>query len=161
MNALTDFSNHPLRAGTAFWLQRSRDMLSRASPVADLAIRGWAAHAFFNSGLTKIQSFDTTLLLFEEEYQVPLLPPELAAYVGTFVELAFPLLLMLGLGARFAAAVLFLFNIVAVVSYPALMSAGMQQHAVWGLLLFVTLTHGPGALSIDHWLGRRFAAREV
>jgi putative oxidoreductase len=126
------------------------------APLLDLALRLWVAAAFFQSGLTKIMSWDTTLALFENEYSVPLLPPTLAAYVGTFTELFFPVLLVLGLGTRFAAAVLFVFNIVAVVSYGDLSEAGLMQHQYWGLLLLVTLLHGPGAISVDHFIRRYF-----
>ena len=123
------------------------------APLADLAVRLWVAAVFFRSGLVKIRSWDTTLLLFENEYQVPLLSPELAAYVGTGAELVLPVLLALGLAGRFAAAALFVFNIVAVISYPELEAAGLDQHAVWGILLLVTLARGPGALSLDRLLG--------
>jgi len=126
------------------------------APVLDLAIRLWVAAAFFQSGLAKIQSWETTLALFENEYSVPLLPPTLAAYLGTATELLVPVLLVVGLGGRFAAAVLFVFNIVAVISYGDLSEAGLMQHQIWGLLLLVTLLHGPGKLSIDHLMRRRF-----
>ena len=129
-----------------------------AAPVLDLVIRIWVAKAFFLSGLTKIQSWDSTLALFENEYQVPLLPPELAAYMGTFTELFFPVLLVLGLGTRFAASVLFVFNIIAVISYPDLSEAGLKDHQYWGLLLLIPLLHGPGKISIDHFIRRRFWA---
>jgi len=129
------------------------------APLLDLALRLWVGAVFFQSGLTKIQSWDTTLALFENEYSVPLLPPELAAYAGTFTELFIPVLLVLGLGGRFAAAVLFVFNIVAVISYPDLSEAGIMQHQYWGLLLLVTLLHGPGRLSVDHLIRRRFLGR--
>ena len=126
------------------------------SPLADLAVRLWVANAFFKSGLVKIQSWDSTLALFTYEYSVPVLSPEVAAYFGTFTELFFPVLLVLGLAGRFAAVVLFIFNIIAVLSYPGLMAAGIEQHQVWGLMLLVTLSHGPGKLSLDHWIGKRF-----
>ena len=126
------------------------------APILDLAIRLWVAAAFFQSGLAKIQSWETTLALFENEYSVPLLPPALAAYLGTATELLVPVLLVIGLGGRFAAAVLFVFNIVAVISYGDLSEAGLMQHQIWGLLLLVTLLHGPGKLSIDHLIRRRF-----
>lgn len=125
------------------------------SPLGDLLLRLWVAYAFWVSGLTKIQTWDSTLYLFQEEYSVPLLPPELAAYLGTAVELAFPALLAFGLLGRFAAGVLLLFNIVAVISYPDLNAAGLEQHKVWGIMLLVCLLHGPGKLSLDHWIGRR------
>lgn len=128
--------------------------LSTLTPAVDLAVRLFAASVFFKSGLTKIASWDTTVSLFENEYAVPLLPPEVAALLGTGVELAFPVLLVLGLGSRFAAFVLFMFNIVAVISYPDLTPAGLHEHQTWGLLLLVTLLHGPGALSLDHLVSR-------
>ncbi|MGQ0657556.1 MAG: DoxX family protein [Chromatiales bacterium] len=131
--------------------------LTFLAPVADLALRLYVANVFWKSGMTKIQSWDSTLQLFQYEYHVPLLSPTLAAYAGTFTELFFPVLLVLGLGGRFAAFVLFVFNIIAVISYPDLNPAGLEQHKVWGLMLFVLLLHGPGPLSIDHWLKKRLA----
>jgi len=126
------------------------------APVLDLAVRLWVARVFFLSGLTKIQSWDSTLSLFENEYSVPLLPPEVAAYMGTFTELFFPILLVVGLGTRFAAGVLFVFNIIAVVSYPDLGEVGLKDHQYWGLLLLFPLLHGPGKIAIDHFIRRRF-----
>jgi putative oxidoreductase len=125
------------------------------APVLDLGIRIWLGMVFFQSGLTKIQSWDTTLSLFENEYAVPLLPPQLAAYLGTAAELSLPVFLVLGLGGRLAAAALFVFNIIAAVSYPDLMEVGLKDHQYWGLLLLVPLLHGPGKISIDHLLRRR------
>ena len=136
-------------------LRNMTGMLDRLSPIGDLLLRLWVAYAFWVSGLTKIQSWDSTLYLFQDEYSVPVLAPELAAYLGTAVELAFPVLLAFGLLGRFAAAVLFLFNILAVISYPDLNAAGLEQHKVWGIMLLVCLLHGPGKLSLDHWIGRR------
>ena len=126
------------------------------APLLDLIVRIWLARVFFLSGLTKLQSWDSTLSLFENEYHVPLLPPELAAYMGTFTELFFPVLLVLGLGTRFAAGVLFVFNIIAVISYPDLGEVGLKDHQYWGLLLLLPLLHGPGKISIDHFIRRRF-----
>lgn len=131
-----------------------------AAPILDLGIRLWVAQVFFMSGLTKVQSWDTTLSLFENEYQVPLLPPEIAAYAGTFTELFFPVLLVLGIGTRFAAGVLFVFNIIAVLSYPDLGEVGLKDHHYWGLLLLITLIHGPGKVSVDHFIRQRFFGAE-
>jgi putative oxidoreductase len=126
------------------------------APLLDLTVRIWLARVFFLSGLTKIQSWDSTLSLFENEYSVPFLPPELAAYMGTFTELFFPVLLVLGLGTRFAAGVLIVFNIIAVLSYPDLGEVGLKDHQYWGLLLLFPLLHGPGKIAIDHFIRRRF-----
>ncbi|MCC6714648.1 MAG: DoxX family protein [Gammaproteobacteria bacterium] len=135
------------------------DLLQSASPLADLALRLYVAYVFWVSGLAKVQSWQTTLQLFEYEYRVPLLPPALAAHAGTFTELFFPALLALGLGGRLAAAVLFVFNIIAVISYPDLNAAGLVQHKVWGLMLLVLVLHGPGALTCDRLLRGRFPTR--
>lgn len=128
------------------------------APALDLGIRLWVANVFWKSGLTKIQSWDMTVALFEHEYHVPLLSPELAAVLGTATELTFPVLLALGLAGRFSAFVLFAFNIVAVISYPDLNEIGLKDHVYWGILLLVTLLHGSGKLSLDHVL-RRYGKR--
>jgi putative oxidoreductase len=126
------------------------------SPLLDLGLRLYVASVFWKSGLNKLQSWETTVALFENEYQVPLLSPDSAAVLGTGAELVLPLLLAAGLAGRFAAAALFLFNIVAVISYPDLNEAGLKDHIYWGILLLVPLFHGPGKLSIDSWLVRRW-----
>jgi putative oxidoreductase len=90
---------------------------------------------------------------------VPLLPPEWAAYLGTAAELTLPALLALGLAGRFAAGALFLFNAVAVISYPGLSEAGVSDHFHWGLLLLVPLLHGPGKLSLAHLLQKSWTRR--
>jgi putative oxidoreductase len=153
MNA-SNVSQTPVGAALAAYSAVAR-CLSCLSPVADLALRLWVANVFWKSGLTKIQSWETTVQLFTYEYQVPLLPPEVAAVMGTATELFFPVLLALGLGGRFAAFVLFVFNIIAVISYPGLNDAGLAQHQVWGVMLLACLLHGPGRLSLDHWLAKR------
>jgi putative oxidoreductase len=130
--------------------------LDALRPVLALAIRLWVARVFFLSGLTKIQSWDTTVALFTHEYQVPLLAPEPAALLAAGVELLFPVLLALGLGTRASAALLFVFNALAVVSYPELGEAGLKDHFYWGALLLVTLLYGPGKLSLDCLLCRRW-----
>jgi putative oxidoreductase len=119
-------------------------------PGIDLVIRLWVANVFWKSGLTKIASWDSTVQLFTYEYHVPLLSPEMAAFLGSATELSMPVLLALGLGTRFAAAALFVFNIIAVISYPELNEVGIKDHQYWGLLLLVPLLHGPGKLSLDH-----------
>jgi putative oxidoreductase len=129
--------------------------------LVDLAIRLEVAQAFFRSGLVKIGNWDGTLYLFHNEYRVPLLPPDLAAWLGTFGELFFPPLLALGLAARFAALSLSIVNVVAVVSFWHVLhdnEAALASHLYWGLLLLVTLCHGAGKLSLDHLLRNRLSA---
>ena len=130
--------------------------LNALAPFLDLGIRLWIANIFWKSGLTKIQSWDSTVALFTHEYQVPLLSPTMAAAMGTAVELVFPVLLVLGLAGRLSAGVLFVFNMIAVISYPDLNEIGIKDHVYWGILLLVTLLHGPGRLSIDYYLRKRW-----
>ncbi|WP_456373302.1 DoxX family protein [Thiolapillus sp.] len=135
-------------------------LLDAIAPLFDLAVRLWVALAFFKSGLVKIQSWDSTLMLFEYEYNVPLLSPQLAAWAGTAAELGLPILVALGIASRFSALALFLFNAVAVYSYSSFLfsaegAAGLQQHMLWGTMLLITVFHGPGKLSVDHLLCRK------
>ncbi|NOI25346.1 DoxX family protein [Vibrio mediterranei] len=111
---------------------------------------------FFNSGLTKIASWDSTLYLFEYEYQVPLIPWELAAYMGTAAELVLPVFLVLGLFTRPMAAILFVFNIIAVVSYPLLWEKGFYDHQLWGLMILIVVVWGPGPISADKLIRSKF-----
>jgi putative oxidoreductase len=124
------------------------------APIFDLAIRLYIAKIFFWSGLTKIQSWSTTLALFEYEYAVPLLPTDVAAVLGTAAELILPPLLVLGLVTRPAAIALFVFNFIAATSYPDISEAGLKDHFHWGFLMLVPLFHGPGKLSLDHLIRR-------
>lgn len=134
---------------------RVGQVLGRAAPLSDLLIRLWVARVFWRAGQVKIASMSSTIYLFQNMYHVPLIPPVAAAYLATGIELGFPVLLAFGILTRFSAGFLFIYNIVAVISYPALWSTGFIDHKVWGLMLLVTLLHGPGALSVDRMLSRR------
>ena len=125
-------------------------------PLLLLFCRLWVAWVFFNSGLTKIASWDSTLYLFEYEYQVPILPWELAAYMGTAAELILPTFLTLGLLTRPMASILFVFNIIAVVSYPLLWEKGFYDHQLWGLMILVVVVWGPGPISADKLIKNKF-----
>ena len=134
------------------------DLIDKLQPLFALALRVYIFRVFFLSGLTKIRSWDSTLALFANEYHVPLLPPDVAAVLGTVAELGLPLLLLVGLGTRFTAIALFVFNIVAVLSYPDLSDAGVKDHVLWGALLLLTFFYGPGKLALDRWLAKRSGA---
>ena len=128
------------------------------APLVDLALRLWIAQIFWRAGLVKIQSMYATVGMFTYIYHVPLLSPTVAAWLGTGVELVFPVLLAAGLLSRFTALVLFLYNIVSVISYPAMGTDNMLQQAGWGLMMLVTMTHGPGTLSLD-WVVAKLRRR--
>jgi putative oxidoreductase len=130
-------------------------LLEALQPLAQLAARLYVAQVFFMSGLTKVRSWHVTVALFTDEYHVPLLPPEVAAAMASAGELALPVLLVLGLGGRFAALGLFVINAVAVISYPALEEAAVQQHVFWGSLLVGLALWGPGRWSLDRFIAPR------
>lgn len=126
--------------------------------LLNLAIRLYVGWQFFKAGVVKFKDWDGTLALFRDEYQVPVLPPEFAAVLGAMGELAFPLLLFVGLLSRPAALGLFAVNAMAVISYPLLFTfecpAALNDHFYWGALLLVLVAFGPGRISLDRWLAR-------
>jgi putative oxidoreductase len=135
---------------------RSTELIERwLTPLFDLVIRCYVASVFLRSGWLKISDWSSTLALFKYEYHVPGLSPAVAAVLGAGGELVLPVLLILGLAGRFGAAGLTVVNLVAVISYPDLSDLGRQDHLLWGVLLVVTLLHGPGRLSLDYWIKRR------
>jgi putative oxidoreductase len=106
-------------------------------PVAlpELLLRLGVATVFWRSGQQKLSSWQTTVMLFREEYRVPILPAELAAYMALSIELVAPVLLVLGLAARLGAAAMLAMTIVI---------------QLWVGPLLYLLLRGPGAWSIDH-----------
>ena len=125
--------------------------LDLLQPAAALLARLYVAQAFFWAGLTKLRDWETTLFLFTDEYKVPLLPPAVAAFMGTGGELVLPVLLALGLGGRFAALGLSVMNVVAVISLSEIAPAALQQHVLWGALLAGVAIYGPGSWSLDRF----------
>jgi putative oxidoreductase len=134
------------------------------SPFA-LVTRLYVSWVFLNSGWLKISAWSQTLSLFEDEYHVPLLPPHLAAVVGTFGELFFPILVILGLAGRLGAVGMFAVNAMAVISYAHVLfqegfEAAIGQHYLWGFMLLVLAIKGPGAFSVDRLLARRYGTQQ-
>ncbi len=138
--------------------QTIKNVLSKLQSPFLLFIRIYVAWVFLKSGMHKIGDWETTLVLFEYEYQVPLLNFEVAAYLATFAELVLPVFLIAGLGTRFSAIALTLVNIVAVVSYYTTLAkgAGLVWHYLWGTMLFTNVIYGGGLVSIDQWLKLKF-----
>lgn len=132
-------------------LAQLRGMLEYLQAPASLGARIYVGLVFFRSGLTKVQDWETTLALFADEYKVPLLSPPVAAVAGTAGELVFPILLVLGLGGRFAALALSVVNVVAVISLEDIAPAALQQHHFWGALLLGLVLWGPGRWAVDAW----------
>jgi len=133
--------------------------LDRLHSILLLATRLYVGWQFTKSGWLKITSWDSTLGLFRDEYHVPLLPPDVAAVMGTCGELGFPILLYLGLFTRVGALGTFFVNTMAMISYrQVLFAEGLPyDHFLWGYMLLVVMFFGPGKISLDHWLEQRAA----
>jgi putative oxidoreductase len=132
--------------------------LDPLQPLFALATRWYVSWQFLKSGWLKVTAWDSTLALFQDEYHVPVLPPELAAIAGTFGELLFPVLLILGLGGRIGPLGLFAVNLMAVVSYAHVLlepgfEAAVGQHVLWGFMLAMLAVYGLGGLALDRVLG--------
>ena len=124
--------------------------------VIALASRIAVADIFWRSGRTKVNGFsirEETFYLFREEYKVPLLPPDLAAYLSTFGEHVFPVLLVIGLASRLSALALFGMTLVIQLF---VVPGGWPEHILWFSLLGLIIARGPGAISLDQlvWSGR-------
>ena len=111
---------------------------------------------FFNAGLLKLNSFEFAVKLFEEEYKVPLLAPELAARMAMINELTIPIFLFLGLATRIAAIPLLgMIAVIQIFVYPN----AWTDHLFWASSLVFLMTRGPGDLSVDYLIDRYFAKR--
>ncbi|MDA1094139.1 MAG: DoxX family protein [Acidobacteria bacterium] len=126
--------------------------------LIQLAMRIGVGSVFFNAGLMKYRSWDMTLLLFRDEYQVPVLDPALAATMAMRQELVIPILLFLGLGTRFAAVPLLgMIGVIQTFVYPN----AWVEHLVWSSILVFLVARGPGAFSLDHLIARFFLKADV
>ena len=133
--------------------------LARRIPFSALALatRLSIAATFWRSGQTKVSGFhlrEETFVLFRDEYKVPLLPPDIAAYLATTAEHVFPILLVIGFATRLSA--LGLLGMAAVIElfvYPG----AWPEHALWATLLLWIISRGPGVVSLDHLIRARSA----
>src|ERR1700704_794914 len=134
--------------------------LFESVPYSVLAIplRVAVATVFWNSGMTKLASWDTTLQLFADEYRLPLLPPEVAAFMAASIELTMPVLLVLGLLTRPAAFVLLgMTTVIEIFVYPQ----AWPTHIQWAAMLLILLCRGPGRFSLDHLIWRSIRPRQI
>lgn len=119
-------------------------------PIWDLTARLVMAELFWKSGLTKIDDWEATLWLYKHEYDIDFLTT-LSAYVSTGIELGAPVMLVLGLGTRFAAASLFVLSIVIHMTYP-----NFHEHYFWMLVCAAIALRGASTISLDHWLCKKY-----
>ncbi len=130
-------------------------LLNPLQSLFGLGARLYVSWQFLKSGYLKVTSWDSTLYLFENEYHTPVLSPHVAAVAGSFGELLFPTLLVLGIVGRLSAIGLFAVNAMAVISYSQVLlaegsEAALGQHILWGTLILFLIIYGPGKLSVDY-----------
>ena len=121
-----------------------------------LAARVFPAAVFWQSGQTKVAGFHlkpSAIALFQNEYQLPLIDPVIAAHISAFSEHFFPILLVIGLATRFSAlALLFMTAVIEIFVYPG----AWPTHGVWATCFLVVISRGPGWLSLDHLIGQKY-----
>lgn len=117
------------------------------------------AAVFWNSGQTKVDSWnifqanESALLLFENEFKVPLLNPVFAAHLTAVAEHVFPVLLVIGLATRFSAlALLFMTAVIEIFVFPD----AWPTHGTWAACFVLLIARGPGVVSLDHLIARRY-----
>ncbi|MDE2085598.1 MAG: DoxX family protein [Xanthomonadaceae bacterium] len=152
-----------LRSLTSCYIGGARLSVDWLGPTVLLLMRVWVAIAFWHAGVVKIEDPTGTQFLFNTVYQVPLLPPDFAAVLGTWIELITPWLIVLGVAGRPTALFLFVYNAIAVISYPDLWPHGFwaglfdttdfADHKVWGLMLLAMVAWGAGRWSVDALVG--------
>ncbi|MFZ1326264.1 MAG: DoxX family protein [Candidatus Contendobacter sp.] len=173
VSALTPELAAPRWARSARWIHSAIALFDRI-PDALIALLGRfsIAAVFWKSGQTKVEGLaidliggefslgipklsESAVALFQDEYRLPLLPPELAAPLAALAEHTFPILILIGLATRFSAlALLAMTLVIQTFVYPD----AYPTHGVWAAVLLYLIAKGPGALSIDHWIARRYCA---
>ena len=175
MNALNPTASHspawPQRLPS--WLRSARDRLGHwPDSLLSLLARFSIAAVFWKSGQTKIEGLsidlvsgdftlgvphlsDNAVFLFKEEYRLPFFSPELGATLAALGEHTLPIFLLFGLATRLSA--LGLLGMTAVIQlfvYPD----AYPTHGTWAAVLLFLILHGPGRLSLDAWIAKRFSA---
>lgn len=125
--------------------------------LISLAARVFPAAVFWMSGQTKVEGFhvtDTAIALFRDEYALPWIDPALAANIAAFSEHFFPLMLIIGLASRLSAlALLGMTAVIEIFVYPD----AWPTHGVWATCFLVVIARGPGIISLDYLLKRRWS----
>lgn len=157
-------------AGLATGIERAAGLLARfPASITQLALRVAVAVPFWRSGLTKWDGFgrlsDSAVFLFTEEFRLhlfgqayPFPMPSVAAWLSGVGEIVLPILLVLGLATRFAAAGILLMTGIIQLTVP---DGWASSHLPWAAMALAVMTYGPGRLSIDHWLHRAAAAQQA
>jgi putative oxidoreductase len=146
--------------GPTAWIEAAIGLLDRIpNDLIALIARLSMAAVFWRSGETKVSGWhvtDTAIYLFKTEYKLPVIDPWLAAHIAAFSEHFFPVLLVIGLASRFAAlALLGMTLVIEIFVYPD----AWPIHGTWAACFLIVIARGPGILSLDHLIAKRFGGR--
>lgn len=160
MSATADSESGTIRSAIAFVRWTIETMEAIPYWLVGLAARVFPAAVFWQSGRTKVDGWnvfqvnESARLLFENEFMLPLLNPTLAAHLAALAEHVFPALLVIGLASRYSALALLLMTaVIQIFVYPL----AWPTHGVWAACFLIVIARGPGAVSIDHLIARRWA----
>ncbi|RTM15303.1 MAG: DoxX family protein [Bradyrhizobiaceae bacterium] len=127
--------------------------------LTQLVLRLALAVPFWKSGILKWDGFlhlnDIAITLFTDEFKLHLpggpydFPaPTVMAFLSGCGEIGFPVLLVLGLGTRFAATGLLFMTLVVELTVPD----GWPVHITWAAMALAVMAWGPGGLSLDQFI---------
>ena len=143
------------RGGPAEFLDKLYAIPARVPDwFLQLLARVAIAPTFFLSGRLKVNGLtvtDSTIFLFEHEFGLPM--PVVAAHLAALAENVLPILLVVGFATRLSALALFVMTIVIQFVYPG---GFWNHHLLWFFLLLFIMARGPGCVSLDHLIARRF-----
>jgi len=138
----------------------TRPLDAWGGPAAVLFLRIVICLTFYRAGMTKLADWENTLLLFEYEYMVPILPVAIAAFLGTFFELVMSVLILLGVFTRLAALPLLGMSLIIQFVLGARSPVYDNfEHFFWMAILCYLIARGAGALSLDHLAAKRFGLK--
>lgn len=143
--------------GLAEVVRRAFGLLDRIPyALIGLSARVFPAAVFWQSGETKVDGWhvtDSAIALFREEYELPFIDPVIAAHISAAAEHLLPVLLVIGLASRLSAlALLGMTAVIEIFVYPG----AWPTHGSWATCFLVVIARGPGVLSLDHLIARRF-----
>lgn len=134
--------------------------------LTQLMLRVALSVPFWMSGVLKWDGFlqlkPVAVLLFTNEFKLhlpggpyPFPAPAAFAFAAGTAEIVLPILLVLGLATRFAAAGLLAMTLVVQLTVPT----GWPIHVTWAAMALAIMAWGPGAISADRLLWRAAEGR--
>ncbi len=135
---------------------KTTEFLDKIKPVVNFIVRLYLASTFLFLGLDKIQNWDTTLFLFQNDYQIPLVSHSIATVLAIAIQIACPVMLVLGYGTRFAALILFVTTLMSNFFYQQYV-----EYNYWMLVLAMLMCYGADKFSLDCYMLGKLKAKKI